>query len=66
MKRRASFVKVFGPNHNLGVVTVRIASISAVSVWINVSWIGLDDALDPVSERRNAATTERLKTGHCR
>ena len=47
MKHLAGFTNVFGPNHNLGVVAVRIASVSAVSVWIKVSWIRLDDALNP-------------------
>jgi hypothetical protein len=47
LKRLASFVGIFGPDQNLSVVTVRIASVPAVSVWINVPWIRLDDGFDP-------------------
>jgi ABC-type proline/glycine betaine transport system permease subunit len=47
VKRFRGFINVFGSHHHLGVVTVRIASVPAVSVGITVSRIRLDDGLDP-------------------
>ena len=42
-----ALITCFGPDHHLSVVTVGIAFIPAVSVWVKVSWIRLDDGLDP-------------------
>jgi hypothetical protein len=47
VKHFDSSINVFGSNHNLGVVSVGIASVPAIPVWIKVSRIRLDDGLDP-------------------